>query len=137
MSLLENRSGRVRGPQADTAAHWWQFRQRENFIDPLPTIDGCILTEEICPATNLRARSECVGGLQMGRGGVLDVDRVDSVFPISDSAQLSLAVTIDQTWNQMPITRAPNQMRPQAQVNRAPSSFAERTCCSAKALVCG
>ena len=123
-----------RGWGRDAAADGGQTGQGENFVDPCPGVDRFALADEVCPAGYRRAWPKGVGRQQVGLGGVLDIDRVDSIRAVADAAQPA-ATAIGQTArNQVPVARTPNQVRPQREQSRCPRPLAASTCCSASAF---
>ena len=72
-----------------------QSAQRQDIVDPVPTIDWFTLAKKVRFPSHGRIDLECIGGLQMRFGRVFDIDVVDQVRPIADLAKLFRSGTLD------------------------------------------
>ncbi len=99
------------GRQRDRSPQGFQSRQGQDLVDPLPAVDRFALADEIGPAGHGRTRRQRLGRQQVGLGGIFHVDHVDEVFSIPHPAQPSRPGPGQQPGNEVPVPRAPDQVR--------------------------
>ncbi len=85
----------------------------EDPVDHLPDRQGLALGKEVGLAGDHRTDLEPVGGLQVRRGGVVDIDGIDQAFARADAAQGAPGSPFENARHQVVVFRPPDQVRPQ------------------------